>query len=238
MALASLEDEPDDLPDDLVDADDVLRWATDAFPRITLATSLGPQSIVILHLLQRLGRPVRTLLLDTGLLFDETLAFAKTVEAHFGIAIERVRPTQTPLEQARTNGAALFRLDPDRCCHLRKVVPLRRALEGQQAWITGLRRDQSASRATVEPLAWDAAHDIVKVSPLAFWTRNEVLSRIKSHNLPHHPLLTQGFTSLGCRTCTRRPLDPNDERSGRWHHSRKTECGIHRSPTPVRELKP
>ena len=223
-------------PDPSPDPWKVLSWATDRFPRITLATSLGPQSIVVLHILEQLGRSVPAFLLDTGLLFDETLAFAREVEHRFGISIERVTPSLTVDEQVEKHGAALWHLRPDQCCHIRKVQPLQRHLAGADAWIAGLRRDQSASRAEVATVAWDDAHGLVKVNPLAFWSRDAVWRWIAKHNLPLHPLLRGGtYTSVGCRPCTRPHSDPQDERAGRWAFDEsKTECGIHLSSTGVR----
>ena len=183
---------------------------------------------MVLHLLEQLGCRVPAFLLDTGLLFEETLAFADEVEARFGLELVRVRPAQTVAEQARTHGAALWRLAPDACCRLRKVEPLQRHLAGFDAWIAGLRRDQAATRADVRTIAWDDAHQLVKVSPLAHWTRDDVLGWIGDHDLPLHPLLRGGaFTSVGCSPCTRPSDDPDDERAGRWAGREKTECGIH-----------
>jgi phosphoadenosine phosphosulfate reductase len=224
------------LRDDLVDPSEVLLWAYQSFDRIALATSLGPQSIVVLHLLERLALRVDVLLLDTGLLFEETLQLADRVSERFSIPIQRVLPEQTVQQQAQTHGAALWERDPDLCCRLRKVLPLREALTGYDAWIAGLRRDQSPTRQGVRTVGWDEQNQRVKLAPLAHWTREQVLDWIDTHELPYNPLLERGYASVGCWPCTRatrslvshRGLVQLDERAGRWpDHPDKTECGLH-----------
>ncbi len=212
---------------DLEDAEEVLGWATDTFgERVALATSLGPQSLVILDLLHRMGRPIPVFFLDTGLLFDETYALRVTIEDRYGVTVQPVTPRRSVAEQARDEGPTLWARDPDRCCALRKVAPLRDALVDLDAWITGLRRDQSASRAATRAIAWDGATDRVKVSPLATWSRDAVLAYLRDRDVPFNPLLDRGYRSVGCWPCTRAVPD-GDERAGRWAGTEKTECGIH-----------
>ncbi|MBX2801461.1 MAG: phosphoadenylyl-sulfate reductase [Myxococcales bacterium] len=211
----------------LTDPTELLRWATDRFERIALATSLGPQSVVVLHLLTRIERTVDVFLLDTGLLFDETLHHLEVVQRRFDVEIERVQPTRTVAEQADDHGPQLWARNPDLCCALRKVAPLARHLSGYDAWIAGLRRDQSAARSSIRSVALDEQHGLVKLHPLAHWTRHDVLGWIRDHDLPLHPLLTEGYRSVGCRPCTV-ATTTDDERAGRWPlHRGKTECGIH-----------
>lgn len=200
--------------------------------RVVLSTSLGPQSIVLLDLLHSAGRAVDALMLDTGLLFPETLALKEAVEARFGIRIRAIRPVQSLAAQAEAHGGNLWRRDPDRCCQLRKVDPLARALAPYDGWFAGLRRDQSAARAHVRPVAWDLRHDRVKVSPLWAWSRAQVFDWLEQRRLPFNPLLEQGYTSVGCQPCTHPNTDPRDERAGRWAGAEKTECGIHLSLYP------
>ena len=206
----------------------VLQWALREFgDELVLATSLGPQSLVILDLLASLECGVRTIFLDTGLMFDETVQLKDRVERHFGIAIESVRPMQTVEEMSQREGPTLWQLDPDRCCALRKVEPLRRALAGERAWITGIRRSHSKTRAETQPIEWDENHGLVKVNPLAEWTREQVMEHLEENGVPYNPLLRDGYTSIGCSPCTRRASGSDDERAGRWAGNQKTECGIH-----------
>jgi phosphoadenosine phosphosulfate reductase len=224
------------LREDLVDPSEILQWACQSFDRIALATSLGPQSIVVLHLLERLSLRVEILLLDTGLLFEETLQLADRVAERFAVPIRRVLPEQTVQQQAERHGERLWERQPDLCCRLRKVLPLRQALGGYDAWIAGLRRDQSASRQSVRTVGWDEQNQLVKLAPLAHWSREQVLGWIAEHELPYNPLLERGYASVGCWPCTRQTrsfvsrtgLVQLDERAGRWpEHPHKTECGLH-----------
>lgn len=210
------------------DATDVLVWATDRFAgRIALVSSLGPTTLVVVDLLWRLGRTVPVLWIDTGLHFDETLALKERVEARYGPMIV-VRPDQTVAEQAAAEGDRLWARDPDRCCALRKVAPLDRALTGYDAWIAGLRRDQGVTRAAIRTVE---RGERVKINPLATWTRADVDAYAREHDVPHNPLLDHGYPSVGCWPCTR-PAAGSDERAGRWAGRAKTECGLHLPPNP------
>lgn len=213
----------------LTDPHDVLLSITDLFgDRVAVASALGPQTLVVLDMLHRLGRRVPVFFLDTGLLFPETYALRIRLQHRYGLDVRPVHPRRTVEEQVADEGDALWSRDPDRCCALRKVEPLDRVLGGLDAWITGLRRDQSASRADVETVSWDARHGLVKVSPLAHWTRDQVFAYLREHEVPYNPLLDQGYRSLGCAPCTRAVAPgEEDERAGRWAWSGKTECGIH-----------
>ena len=189
------------------------------FERACLASSLGPQSLVILDLLTGMGRSLPVLFLDTGEHFPETLSFLERVERRYGIAITRVVP-ESPV-------AGQWSTDPDACCANRKVEPLRRALRPFQAWITGIRRDQTANRAAARAVDWDLQFGLWKVNPMVRWSRTQVDAYLHRHDVPSHPLLAEGYTSIGCRPCTG-PAD--DERAGRWAGSAKTECGLHLTP--------
>lgn len=220
------------LPTHLVDPDEILAWAYDTWgDRVALLSALGPQSCVLVERLAVLDLPVRIVLLDTGLLFPETLALADRLEAHFGRTIERIRPALDLGAQAEAHGPELWRSDPDRCCALRKVEPLGRVLDDLDAWITGLRADSAASRAETELFGWDAVNHRVKVNPLARWTRAQTLAWLVSRGIPYNPLLDRGYPSVGCVPCTRPSLPSLGERAGRWaDHSSKTECGLHQRP--------
>jgi phosphoadenosine phosphosulfate reductase len=160
------------------------------------------------------------------LLFPETYALAEEAAQRYGISITRRRPALTLEAQERQEGAGLFARDPDRCCELRKVAPLADALRPYQAWVSGIRRDQTSARATTRMLHWSERHQLVKISPLAFWSERDVWRYIHAHDVPYNPLLDHGYPSLGCAPCTRRSAAA-DPRAGRWTGFAKVECGIH-----------
>lgn len=213
----------------LTDPADILLSVTSLFgDRIAVASSLGPQTLVILDLLHELGRPLPVFFLDTELLFPETYALRVRLQHRYKLDVRAVRPRRSVAQQAEEEGDALWERAPDRCCALRKVAPLRDTLAGLDAWITGLRRDQSRTRSHVDSVMWDDTHGLVKVNPLAHWTREQVFAYLKEHDVPYNPLLDQGYKSVGCAPCTRRVSSADaDEREGRWAWSGKTECGIH-----------
>lgn len=220
------------LPTHLTDPWDVLVWALQTYGGdLAVVTSLGPQTLVAIDILHRLGASVEVLLLDTGLLFAQTHALRRRLQEHYQRPIHTLRPSLTLAEQAQRHGAALWARDPDTCCQLRKVEPLRRALEGKAAWITGLRRDQSASRQQTQTFAWDPVHHMIKVSPLAWWSRAQVFHYLLQNQVPYNPLLDDGFTSVGCWPCTQQASGGDDERAGRWRGFQKTECGLHVAPS-------
>jgi phosphoadenosine phosphosulfate reductase len=210
---------------------EVLEWATLTFEgEIALSTSLGPQTLVIIDMLAQLGTEIPVFVLDTGVLFPQTYELWKHVESRYGIQIERVEAPLTLVDQAAAHGAELWAKNPDLCCKIRKVEPLNAHLEGYEAWITGLRRDQSSSRAATSSIEWDEAHGLIKVNPLAWWSRWDVWAYALAHDVPFNPLLNQGYRSIGCTHCSHRVRhdhNPSDERAGRWSGTEKTECGIH-----------
>ena len=209
-------------------AEDVLDWATAIFgPQIVLTCSFGGASgMVLLDMVVKLQRQTPVLFLDTNLLFPETYALAERVSQHYGIRVERQEPKLSLAEQAAREGVDLFARDPDRCCAIRKVAPLADALRPYQAWISGIRRDQSSTRANTEVIQWGSKYQLLKVNPLAAWTERDVWRYIHQHAVPYNPLLDQGYPSLGCAPCTR-PTSSDDLRGGRWNGFAKTECGIH-----------
>jgi phosphoadenosine phosphosulfate reductase len=208
---------------------DVLRWAVETFGKgLALVTSFQPTGIVTLHMLSEIAPRTAVLTLDTGLLFPETYALMDELEQRFNLNLIRIRPAQTVQEQAGTYGSALWERDPDRCCNLRKTVPLEQALAGYDAWIAGLRRDQSQGRASVPVIDWDKKYQKVKLSPFATWTEEMVWTYIHAHELPYNALHDQHYPSIGCYPCTR-AVEPGsqDMRAGRWVNRAKTECGLH-----------
>jgi phosphoadenosine phosphosulfate reductase len=212
---------PQDLEE--LDAHGVLEHMVDEFhPRLTVACSFQKEASVILDILLSIAPDARVFTLDTHVLFPQTYDTWKRVEERYGIEVE-VFQGPSLARQAALRGDRLWERDPDACCAIRKVEPLNRALEGMDAWISGLRRDQSPSRAATPKLAWDAKHDLWKANPLADWTERDVWSYIVEHDLPYNPLHDQGYQSIGCTHCTK----PGAGRDGRWAGSAKTECGLH-----------
>jgi phosphoadenosine phosphosulfate reductase len=208
-------------------AQDVLAWAVERFEgRILLTCSWQHQSSILVDMLWRLGAQIRVVELDTGLLFPETYATRERLVERYGLQLERVDPAQTVEEQERTEGPALWSRDPDRCCHLRKVEPLERALAGMDAWITGIRRAQSVTRANAKVLELDP-RGVVKVQPLVGWSDEDVKGYLFAHDVPYNPLHDQGYPSIGCTHCTRAVRPGEDSRAGRWADAEKTECGLH-----------
>jgi len=212
---------------------DFLRWSLMTFgDRLVQVTSFGPTGIVILDHLTRLTTNVQIATIDTGFLFPETYALWEAIERRYHVTIRIVRPELTPLEQEQRLGPSLWELEPDVCCHERKVKPMAAAVEGQHAWITGVRRDQSGGRAQTPLVAWDTRYGLFKLSPLAKWSKDDVWNYIRAHDLPYNELHDRGFSSIGCMHCTRLPVDAADERSGRWQGRMKTECGLHLPARP------
>ncbi len=208
---------------------DILRWAAETFgEQLAVVTSFQPTGIVTLHMLSEIAPHTAVLTLDTGLLFPETYALMDEVEQRLDLNLIRIRPAQTVAQQAHMHGAALWEREPDRCCELRKTAPLDAALAGFDAWITGLRRDQSDGRKATPVLSWDQKHSMVKLSPFVTWTEDMIWTYLHAHELPYNALHEQGYPSIGCQVCTQRP-DPSaaDKRAGRWVNHAKTECGIH-----------
>ncbi|MBI5958256.1 MAG: phosphoadenylyl-sulfate reductase [Chloroflexi bacterium] len=213
---------------------EILRWAADTFgDRLTVVTSFQPVGIVTLHMLQDIAPRAPIITLDTGLLFPETYALIDEITARFNLNLVRVEPELTVTEQARRYEGALWSRDPDLCCHIRKTQPLEKALAGYDAWITGLRRDQSTTRADIPVIAWDTRHQMVKLCPFAAWTEDMVWTYLRAYELPYNILHDQGYPSIGCWPCTRAVAAGDDVRSGRWSGRAKTECGIHFDLAPA-----
>ncbi len=213
--------------------DEILAWAWERFgARAAIGTSFQGAGLVMMHLAKQnnLAFPVFTL--DTGLLFPETLALKKRLEDFFGFQIESLEPDLTVEEQADINGPELWKHNPDLCCTIRKVLPLRDKLAELNCWITGLRRQQSDTRSRIgilELYAFDQStgRDIVKLNPMANWSREAVWKYLHDNKIPYNPLHDQGYRSIGCMTCTLRSGDGENERAGRWTGFDKVECGIH-----------
>ncbi|MDI3299005.1 MAG: phosphoadenylyl-sulfate reductase [Bacillota bacterium] len=209
--------------------EEILRWAVGRYaPAIALATSFGAEDMVLLDMLARIQERPRAFFLDTGLHFPETYALRDRVLASYpNLALEVMQPAITVRQQAEAYGPALWRRDPDLCCALRKVEPLERALRQLSAWVTGLRREQAPTRRGIRVVEWDRRHGLVKVNPLARWSRGEVWRYIREHGLPCHELHDRGYPSIGCQPCTTPVAEGEEPRAGRWRGLAKTECGLH-----------
>lgn len=206
----------------------ILRWGTERFgDRLTMATAFGPEGMVIVEILSRVAPRTHIFNLDTGYQFAETLELRERVRQRYGMEIELARAEQTVEEYERSHGGPMYQVDPNQCCHDRKIVVLRRAITGKVAWITAIRRDQSPDRAQAPIVGWDRKFGLVKINPLANWSKSLVWKHITDHDVPYNPLHDQGYTSIGCWPCTRAVLLGEDERAGRWSGTAKTECGLH-----------
>ncbi len=213
-----------------VKASSLLRLAIeDLFPgRIALVSSFGADSAALLHMVAGVDKTTPVVFVDTGRLFPETLAYRDELVARLGLGNVIVAEPDEAALRAEDPENFLFAGDPDRCCEIRKVLPLARALEGFEAWITGRKGFQSATRARV-PL-FEAEGERVKVNPLVGWSASDILHYIREAGLPPHPLVAKGYPSIGCLPCTSAVGPGEDSRAGRWRGRGKTECGIHAEP--------
>lgn len=213
---------------------DILQWAADNFSsRLAISSAFGPEGLVIIDIAMRKVEPRPPIFtIDTGFLFKETVELIRQVEQEYGVAVERLHPELTPEEQAEKHGPELFRHQPDRCCYMRKVLPLQKKLTELDAMVTGLRRSQGESRKGAKILQLQETpdgHRYLKINPLAAWSKEEVWWYIVSHQLHYNPLHDQGYPSIGCTPdCCTRPVNGDDhERAGRWAGTDKKECGLH-----------
>jgi len=220
-----------------------LAWAVERFgDKLLFTSSFGAGSGVLLHLWSEVARELPIVFLDTGFLFEETLAYRDRLIEQLRLNVEVVRPRVSREEFLRENGSNVYEFNPDLCCEHNKVDPLRPYLARAKGWISGLRRDQSRARAstpillpTVDPsLGREGGEGPIKVHPLATMTAAEVKSYLSEHGIPEHPLVARRYLSIGCAPCTRPVEDGEDERAGRWAGREKTECGIHLALRPQR----
>lgn len=212
---------------------DVLREAIKRYaPKIVLACSFGAEDVVLVDMVHRIDPAIPLFYLDTDFLFPETYATRDRIIQQYGLKpaqVIQVKSLLTPERQAAQHGQALWSTEPDRCCQLRKVEPLTRVLKGYEAWITGIRRDQSPTRASAGLIEWDGKFELVKVNPLARWTWSDVWTYIKVYEVPYNPLHDQNYPSIGCTHCTAPVAPGEDPRAGRWKTFTKTECGLHKT---------
>ena len=207
---------------------EILQWAVDQFgSRLTFATGFGAEGCVLVDLIGRHSLPIDIFTLDTGLLFPETYDLWRRLEARYALTIRGVCPELTVDEQAAAHGPLLWTRHADRCCEMRKVSPLVTELSRFDAWITAIRRDQTASRADALVVEWDPKFGLGKVNPLVGWTKKEVWSHLLQNDVPYNPLHDRGYPSIGCLPCTSAVAAGEDDRAGRWRDAPKTECGLH-----------
>jgi phosphoadenosine phosphosulfate reductase len=219
--------------------EEILRWALHAFaPRLALASSFGVEDVVLIDMVSRLEPSIGIITLDTGRLPEETYEVMERVRERYHVRIESYFPEQEAVERLeRERGFYSFRKsveDRKLCCHIRKVEPLGRALAGVDAWITGLRREQAATRTAIDVVELDRSHDsIAKINPLAYWSEEQVWSYVRDNNVPYNVLHDRGYPSIGCAPCTRAIQPGEDIRAGRWwwEHPTTKECGLHIAPT-------
>ena len=206
-------------------AEAVLDWAAAEFgERFAVATSM--QDAVLTHLASRSLPGVDVLFLDTGYHFEETLQTRDAVASTYDVTVRTLEPSQSVAQQDATYGANLFERDPDLCCTLRKTHPLDEALDGYEAWATGVRRSEAITRRDTPVVSFDERRERIKVAPIVAWSDADVEAYIAEHAIVTNPLLTQGYPSIGCATCTRRVAPGEDARAGRWAGRDKVECGI------------
>jgi phosphoadenosine phosphosulfate reductase len=208
--------------------EEIIRWAVETyFPKLTMATAFGPEGLVIIYYLSKIQPLTHVFNLETGYQFKETLALRDEIARRYGIEVE-LKSADTTVEQyEKSHGGPLYTTNPDQCCFDRKVVVLQQASIGFDAWMSGIRRDQGPHRANTPIVGWDRKFGLVKISPLATWTKKDVWNLITKEDIPYNPLHDQGYPSIGCWPCTRAVLMGEDERAGRWTGFAKTECGLH-----------
>jgi phosphoadenylyl-sulfate reductase (thioredoxin) len=215
-------------------AEDILRWAAAQYaPKLTFAASLGLEDVVVIDMIARANLAIDLFTLDTGLLFPETYDLKGRIESRYGITIRAIQPEFTVSQQADREGGELWLREPDRCCELRKVLPLRATLSQFEAWITAIRRDQTPERANAPTVGWDGRFGLIKVNPLVRWTFDEVKDYVQAHDVPYNPLHDHDYPSIGCMPCTSPVRLGEDPRSGRWRGKEKTECGLHLKGFPA-----
>ena len=209
-------------------AEQVLLWGLREFhPRAAIASSFGAEDVALIDIAARVRPDIRVFTLDTDFLFAETYELIEKIEKKYGLRVERVKSRLTPELQAADFGAKLWTIDPNKCCELRKVEPLKAKLGTLTAWATGIRRDQAATRANAKKIEWDEKFGLVKMNPIADWTWDNVWQYIREHDVPYNPLHEQNYPSIGCTYCTRQVQPGEDPRAGRWSGFAKNECGLH-----------
>jgi len=208
--------------------EEIIAWAVENYhPKLTMGTAFGPEGCLILSMLAKIEPKVYVFNLETGYQFPETLEMRDRIAEAYGIEVDFQRPELTVEQFEAKHGGPIYQSHPIHCCGERKIKVLHRVAAQYDAWMSGIRRDQSAHRANAPIIGWDAKFNLVKISPLANWTKADVWRRIVNEKIPYNPLHDQGYPSIGCWPCTRAVGDVEDERAGRWSGTARTECGLH-----------
>lgn len=207
---------------------EVLRWAWETYgEKLAMATAFGAEGCAIIAMLSEITQDVYLFNLETGYQFPETLETRQRLIDKYGIPIHLVRPEQSVQEMEAEQGGPIYNSKPDLCCHIRKIVPLEKAVTGYEAWISAIRRDQAPTRAHAPIVGWDKKFGLVKINPLANWTKRDVWDYILKNDVPYNPLHDRGYPSIDCWPCTQTVGTDDDERAGRWAGTIKKECGLH-----------
>lgn len=214
--------------------EETLRWAFEEFrDSVTIATGFGPEGVALIDMAMRINPLADVFFLDTSFLFPETYDLRRQLEDRYQIEIRGFQTDITPEQQEVSFGPKLWATDPDLCCRLRKIEPLKDALIGRDAWITAIRRNQTPERSSAREVEWDYRWQLVKINPLVRWSKQHVWEHIAKHDLPYNPLHDQGYPSIGCTHCTQPVLLGEPARAGRWPGHAKRECGLHGPAQPA-----
>ena len=214
----------------------ILRWAWETFgPAVAASSSFQTQSIPLLHIISRVVPEMPIIFLNTGFHFPETLVFRDELRKTFGLNIRDAQPVMSKKELFTRMGNAPYQTDPDLCCFINKVKPMEEATKGMDALIAGVRRDQTATRSNFRVLEKRKSESL-KIHPMLNWTKKDIWAYIDKYKLPQHPLLAQGYVSIGCAPCTRPVFGNQDERAGRWAGQEKNECGLHTGTSDLSEI--
>jgi len=218
---------------------ELLKWLQLNLPneKIIMGTGFGPPGIVLLDMLFKVTKNISVFYIDTNYLFKQTYNLRDQLEKKYGFKFLRFKTEVSPEMQAQKYGKELWKSDPDSCCNIRKVIPLKNALKDYDIWITGIRKKQTAIRNQSELIEFESRFKVIKINPLIEWTHNEVWDYIKTNNLPYNPLHDNSYPSIGCEPCTSPVCDGDDDRSGRWKGINKTECGLHKSNVDLNPSK-
>ena len=213
----------------------ILAWTWQQFqPKVILTCSFQHDGVVLAHMLRDIAPEVPVVFINTGFHFPETLAYRDEIQRRFGIELLELQPIMPREQFAAEHGLDLYARDPDLCCHINKVEPLKRFLPGVRAWVNGRRRDQANTRKEIRCVEAFQG-DLYKINPMASWTSKETFYYMDRHGIPTHPLFDQGYASIGCAPCTRPVVPGEDERAGRWAGTGKVECGLHTFLEPKNE---
>lgn len=209
--------------------EEIIAWGAETYgDKFTMATAFGPEGCVILSMLAEIAPETYVFNLETGYQFQQTLDTRERIAEKYGIVVDYRRPELSVPEYEAKHGGPLYKTNPNQCCFDRKIRVLQDAAKDYDAWMSGIRRDQSADRAQAAIVGWDKKFNLVKISPLANWTKKDVWKRIVDKDVPYNPLHDQGYPSIGCWPCTQKAeANGTDERAGRWAGTGKTECGLH-----------